>query len=185
MTKSKLTSNRLPGPFTGKGRAVNVVIETPRGCRNKFVFDERFQIFRLKSVLPAGAAFPYDFGFVPGTKADDGDPVDVLVLMDEPAFTGCLISSRLIGVLVAEQVKNGSTIRNDRLIAVARSAQNYRDLRSLRDMNRNLVDELIHFFESYNEMKSRDFKLVDVRGKKYARRLVEKSAIRTTNATSK
>ena len=65
---------------------LRVVIETPKGSRNKFAFNPDERIFELKKVLPAGMAFPYDFGFVPSTKADDGDPVDVLVLMDEPAF---------------------------------------------------------------------------------------------------
>jgi inorganic pyrophosphatase len=126
-------------------------------------------------VLQAGAAFPYDFGFIPGTKADDGDPVDVLVLMDEPAFTGCLIRCRLIGVIVAEQTKDGKSVRNDRLIAVANSAETYRDLRSLRDVNDKLLDELVHFFVSYNETKSREFEVLEIRGKNPARKLVEKS----------
>jgi hypothetical protein len=69
---------------------LRVVIETPKGSRNKFAFDPEDHVFELKKVLPAGMTFPYDFGFVPSTQADDGDPVDVLVLMDEPAFAGCL-----------------------------------------------------------------------------------------------
>jgi inorganic pyrophosphatase len=87
--------------------------------------------------------------------------------------TGCLVPSRLIGVLVAEQTEDGKTFRNDRLIAVAKNAQNYRDLRSLQNMNQNLLSELVHFFESYNEMKNKKFKLIGMRGKKYARRLIE------------
>jgi len=71
-----------------------VVIETPKGSRNKFAFDPDEHIFHLKRVLPSGMEFPYDFGFVPSTKADDGDPIDVLVLMDEPAFPGCVLSCR-------------------------------------------------------------------------------------------
>src|SRR5436305_10642632 len=85
---------------------VQVVIETPRGSRNKYKYDEERHLFRLNNVLPAGSSFPYDFGYIPGTKADDGDPLDVLVLMDQPAFTGCLIEARIIGVLEAEQTEN-------------------------------------------------------------------------------
>ncbi|HUE17744.1 MAG TPA: inorganic diphosphatase [Planctomycetaceae bacterium] len=77
----------LPTAFAENGKLINVIVETPRRCRNKFKYDEKLGLFRLNSVLPAGAAFPYDFGFVPRTKAADGDPIDVLLLMDEPAFT--------------------------------------------------------------------------------------------------
>jgi inorganic pyrophosphatase len=127
-------------------------------------------------VLPAGSAFPFDFGFVPGTNAEDGDPIDVLVLMDEPTFTGCLIRCRLIGVLVATQTEHGKTVRNDRLVAVAKNAQNYHDLRSLRDVNKNLLKELAHFFASYNQMKAKIFELVGVKGLAFARKLVITSA---------
>jgi inorganic pyrophosphatase len=81
------------------------LVETPKGSRNKYAFDPDQRIFELKKVLPAGMAFPYDFGFVPSTVAEDGDPVDVLVLMDEPAFPGCLLRCRLIGIIEGEQGK--------------------------------------------------------------------------------
>ena len=73
---SKATTRTL-GPFANPHR-INVVVETPKGCRNKFKFDESLQCFRLGKILPLGASFPYDFGFVPGTRAEDGDPLDVL-----------------------------------------------------------------------------------------------------------
>ena len=82
-----------------------VVIETPKGSPNKLAFEPRFGTFVLKIVLPAGAVFPFDFGFVPSTRAEDGDPVDVLVLMDAPVFPGCVVPSRLVGVIDAEQPK--------------------------------------------------------------------------------
>jgi len=78
---------------------LRVVVETPKGSRNKFAFDPDQHLFQLKKVLPTGMAFPYDFGFVPSTKAEDGDPIDVLVLMDEPAFPGCVLNCRPIGVI--------------------------------------------------------------------------------------
>lgn len=73
------------------------VIEAVRGTRNKFKFDERRGLFIHDGVLPAGATYPFDFGFVPSTKGEDGDPIDVLVLMEEPAFVGAVIPSRLVG----------------------------------------------------------------------------------------
>lgn len=90
-------------PFDSDDKQLlRVVIETPKGSRNKFAFDVDEHIFELKKVLPSGMAFPYDFGFVPSTRADDGDPVDVLVLMDEPAFSGCVLTCRPIGVIEGE-----------------------------------------------------------------------------------
>jgi inorganic pyrophosphatase len=166
---------RLAG-FNDQEQNWNVIIETPKGCRNKFKYDDRLGVFKLNGVLPAGAAFPYDFGFIPSTLGDDGDPIDVLVLMDEPAFSGCLVGSRLIGVIEAEQTEeDGSTVRNDRLIAVAAHARDYQDLKSVKDMNDNLKNEVEHFFVSYNEMRGKKFKLLGCRGPRRAQRLVEQA----------
>ena len=89
------------GAFADDDGELNVVVETPKGSRNKYNYDEKLGLFKLGGVLPAGAFFPFDFGFVPATVGGDGDPLDVLVLMDEPAFTGCLVESRLLGVVEA------------------------------------------------------------------------------------
>src|SRR4051794_16686563 len=110
---------------------VNVVIETPKGSRNKFAYDPASRLFELKKVLPRGIAFPFDFGFIPSTLAEDGDPLDVLVLMDEPAFPGCKVRCRLVGVIEAEQTEKGKkTLRNDRLIAVAGECHEDRHVRA-------------------------------------------------------
>src|SRR5256714_11155497 len=106
--------------FDDDGKELNVIIETPKGSRNKFNYDDKLRLFKLGGVLPSGAVFPFDFGFVPSTTGGDGDPLDVLVLMDEPAFAGCLVRVRPVGVIEAEQTeRDGGTARNDRLIAVA------------------------------------------------------------------
>src|SRR3954454_18278292 len=110
------------------------VIDTPKGSQNKFAYEPRFGAFVLKGVLPAGAVFPYDFGFVPSTVGDDGDPLDVLVLMDAPAFVGCIVPSRLIGAIEAEQTEDGKTGRNDRLLAVAASSITHKSLREIGDV---------------------------------------------------
>src|SRR5262245_2091227 len=78
-------------PFDRDSGLLNVIVETTQGSRNKLKYDEARRMFRLNTVLPAGEAFPYGFGFVPGTKGQDGDPVDALVLMDTPTFPGCLV----------------------------------------------------------------------------------------------
>ncbi len=152
---------------------VSVVIETPKGHRNKFKYDEKQNVFKLSGVLPVGSSFPYDFGFIPSTKAQDGDPIDVLLLMDEPAFPGCLIDARLVGVIEAEQTEDGKTTRNDRLIAVATHSKNYSELRSLRDVNPHLIEEIEHFFVSYNEARGKKFKPLGVHGPKRAMKLLE------------
>src|SRR3979409_2731360 len=91
--------SRLPSLDQDDDGIFQVVVETPKDSRNKYAFDPERKVFELKKVLPAGMAFPYDFGFIPRTKAEDGDPVDVLVLMDEPAFPGVVLKCRLIGII--------------------------------------------------------------------------------------
>src|SRR5215471_878934 len=98
--------NQLPAVDPDTGR-LNVVIDTPKGSRNKYKFNEQHGDWRLSKVLPLGMTFPYDFGFLPSTRGEDGDPLDVLVLLDEPAFPGCVVPARLIGILEAAQTQEG------------------------------------------------------------------------------
>ncbi|HEX8920029.1 MAG TPA: inorganic diphosphatase, partial [Pyrinomonadaceae bacterium] len=93
MPGKTFTPNNLVnlGVYDSESDELNVIIETPKGSRNKFNYDERHQLFKLGGVLPLGAVFPFDFGFIPSTLGGDGDPLDILLLMDEPAFPGCLV----------------------------------------------------------------------------------------------
>jgi len=122
-------------PLDSKDKQIlRVVIETPKGSRNKFALDPDEHLFKLKKVLPTGMAFPYDFGFVPSTEAEDGDPIDVLVLMDEPAFPGCVLKCRPIGVIEGEQSdKKKKAIRNDRVIAIQEDAHAWTDVKTIDD----------------------------------------------------
>jgi inorganic pyrophosphatase len=151
---------------------VLVVIETPKGSPNKLAFEPRYGTFVLKGVLPAGAVFPFDFGFVPSTRAEDGDPLDVLVLMDAPVFPGCVVPSRLIGAIEAEQTEDGATERNDRLLAVAANSAAHRSIRTLNDLSDDLIAQIEHFFASYNEMKGKRFEVKGRAGRKRALALV-------------
>jgi inorganic pyrophosphatase len=173
----------MPLPAFGKKGTVNLVVETPKGHRNKFQYDYELGRFRLCKMLPAGASFPYDFGFVSGTRADDGDPLDVLILMDEPAFPGCIVEGRLIGVIEAEQEEDGKVVRNDRLVAVAKDSHDYGNLRTLADMNESLLKELEHFFKSYNDADGVEFHVLRTRGSWHARQIVEQAIV--TKSTSK
>jgi len=160
-------------PFDRKSGNLNVIIETPKGCRNKYAFDFGFKNYKLKSVLPNGAVFPFDFGSIPGTTADDGDPLDVLLLMDEPAFTGCLVRARLLGVIEAAQTSDGKTERNDRLIAVAAESHTHSSLKSLGMLDSELIKEIEHFFVSYNQIRGKKFKPIARKGPHVATRLVK------------
>ena len=162
---------RLP-PFDRKSGNLNVVIDTPKGSRNKYAFDFDRRGYLLKTVLPKGLKFPFDFGSIPGTVAADGDPLDALVFMDEPAFTGCLVEARLIGVIEAEQTKDGKKERNDRLIAVAERSATHGKIESLRDLDRTLVKEIEHFFVFYNRERGKKFKPLGRFGPKRATRLI-------------
>lgn len=152
---------------------LQVIIETPKGCRNKYSFDVDQEIFVLKSALPTGMVFPYDFGFIPRTLGGDGDPLDVLVLMDEPAFSGCALLTRLIGVLEGEQTAKGKTTRNDRLIAVAEAAHEYANLRHLKDAPKQMLKEVEQFFVNYHRLQGKTFKVLGRKGPKTAHRLID------------
>src|SRR3954467_11935797 len=120
-----------------------VVIETPKGSPNKLAFEPRYGTFVLKGALPRGALCPFDFGFVPSTRAEDGDPLDVLVLMDAPVFPGCVVPSRLVGVIDASNPRMG-TERNDRLLAVATNSATHRSIQTLSDLSQDLVAQIEH-----------------------------------------
>jgi inorganic pyrophosphatase len=115
-----------------RSETVQVIVETPRGSRNKYKLDEQTGRIKLSKVMPEGMVFPYDFGFFPGIRAQDGDPLDILLLSDEATFPGCQIDCRLLGVLLARQRdKEGKENRNDRIIAVAEASVVYSEVTAL------------------------------------------------------
>ena len=123
--------------FDSKTGELRVVIETPKGSRNKYDYDPECDCLDLATALPEGMSFPYDFGFVPSTLGEDGDPLDILILMDVPVVPGCVIRARPVGAIEAKQKAKGEEWeRNDRLIAVATHAQTHRRL----ERNRKFVD---------------------------------------------
>src|ERR1700750_3197008 len=147
-------------PIVKSEGTVQVIVETPRGCRNKFAFDPDQRIFALKKVLPAGMSVPYEFGVLPQTKAQDGDAIDVLLLIDEPAFTGCLVEARLIGVIEGEQLDGKKKIRNDRLVAVADANHMYANVRKLSDLPQKFLKELQVFFVNYHNLEGKKYRLL-------------------------
>src|SRR5438105_4689006 len=97
---------KMPQTFSGK-KNINAVVETPRGSRNKYTYKPEDDSFVLSKVLPSGTAFPMDFGFIPRSMGEDGDPLDVLVVSDFPCYPGAVVECRLLGVIEAEQKENG------------------------------------------------------------------------------
>jgi inorganic pyrophosphatase len=154
---------------------LNVIIETPAGSRNKFAFDPEQEIFALKKVLPAGMVFPYDFGFLPRTLAPDGDPIDVLLLMDVPAFPGIAVKARLIGVIEGEQIDGKKKIRNDRLVAVADANHLYANVKRLKDLPAKWIDELQVFFVNYHNLQGKKYRLLGCKGADAAMTLIKKA----------
>jgi inorganic pyrophosphatase len=122
----------------------------------------------LGGLLPEGMMFPFDFGFIPSTLGEDGDPLDILVLMDAPAHVGCLIDVRIIGVIKAEQTEDGKTESNDRLLGVAVHSYDHEDLDSINDVSKTMLDQLEEFFISYNKQRGKKFKVTGIGGQKKA-----------------
>ena len=160
--------DRLPSR-TGKG-LVNIVVDTPKGSRNKFKWDDKAQCFRLGRILPAGASFPYDFGSIPRTLAEDGDALDVLLIAEAPCFVGCLVTGKLIGALCAKQTEKGKTIRNDRLLAVPVTKANPAPISDIRELPAVRLEEIEHFFVSYNRAHGRRYEPIGRVGAKKAER---------------
>jgi inorganic pyrophosphatase len=173
---TKKADESTTGTAEGGDKLLQIIIETPKGCRNKYSFDAEQKIFVLKAALPSGMSFPYDFGFVPQTLADDGDPLDVLVLMDEPAFPGCALMGRLIGVIQGEQLSpKADPVRNDRLVAVAETTHMYAKFKKLKDMPKQALKEIEEFFVNYHKLQGKKYKLRGIKGAKTALAAIEKA----------
>src|SRR5205823_5321639 len=141
----------------------------------KYTFDKKSGMFLLKKSLPAGLSFPLDFGFIPNRKADDGDPMDVLVFMEEPGFPGCIVECRVIGILKAEQQKDGELIRNDRVLGVATTSRMFDKTETPADVGKQFLDELINFFELYHKTEGNHYKVLEVAQSKEALKLIKEN----------
>ena len=155
---------------------IDIIIETPRGSAEKYDYDQDLHLFKLKKILPAGMVFPYDFGFIPGTKGEDGDPLDIIVISEFHSFPGCIIKCKILGGIKAEQSeKKGSDkiIRNDRFIAVPKVAKMYGEFDSVKDLPDQVMEELEQFFVNYNKIKEKKFKVLSIMDAKEALKLIE------------
>jgi inorganic pyrophosphatase len=161
--------------FDASGQ-VQAVVDTPKGSNAKYKLDEATGLFKLGKCLPAGAVFPGNFGFIPGTKGGDGDPLDVLILMDTPVLPGIVVPVCPIGVLKAEQTEtDGRVVRNDRLIAVLETPYNPPEFTELSALHPRRLDEIAHFFKSYNAIEGRVFRSLGRDGAQAAMAIVRSS----------
>jgi inorganic pyrophosphatase len=167
---------RIDHRLDDRRRTCRVVIETPRGQRGKLAYDPHAQAFALKRLLPEGMSFPLDFGFVPLTRGQDDDPLDILVVHDEPLPTGALVEVRLIGVLASEQTENGGTIRNDRLIGVTVASHLFARVQRLEDLGETFARNLERFWINYNALRGVDFRVLARRDAQAAVQLITASS---------
>lgn len=143
-------------------REVTVIVESPKGSHHKYDFEPELNRFKLSKVLPAGLVFPFDFGFIPDTKGEDGDPIDVIVLSEITGFPGCVMDCRIIGAIKAQQKeRDGKTMRNDRLIAVPGVSQLFSEMKDIGDVPEAILNQLEHFFRNYNEQAGKEFTVLE------------------------
>jgi inorganic pyrophosphatase len=165
---------KLP-PFSDNGD-IRVVIETPRGSRAKLDYDPKLQTFTLSKSLLVGLTYPHDWGFVPSTKAEDGDPLDIMVIHDAATFPGLVLTCRVIGVLQIEQRSKGKRERNDRLFAVPRHSHSERALHDVSDLSQPIQDELEKFFIATDELEDKTLDILGWKGPKIALKAIKDAA---------
>lgn len=154
----------------------DIIIETPKGSTEKYALDEQSGRFRLKKILPAGMMFPFDFGIIPGTKGEDGDPLDALVICEFSSFPGIEIECRLIGAILAEQKgKNGKgKVRNDRFFFVPVLSKQFAEVSDLDDLPEKETREIETFFVHYNKAEGKEFTIIDTLNAKKAYKLLRR-----------
>jgi len=130
---------------------INVVVEIPEGSRNKYEYDKELGIFRLDRVLHSPIYYPGDYGFIPQTLAEDGDPLDVLILVVQPTFPGCLVVARPIGML--KMIDDG--LPDDKILAVPVGEPAYADIHSQTQIFPHTLRTISHFFETYKLLEGK------------------------------
>ena len=138
-------------------RNIEIIIETIKGSNVKYKYDVGAACFKVKKILPMGMVFPYHFGFIPGTKGEDGDPLDVMVISESDSFTGAHVACRLIGALLASQSGNRKTKRNDRYFLIPEDSIVFEHIKTLNDFGTKHNNQLKEFFKNYNRLENKKF----------------------------
>lgn len=153
---------------------ITAIVETPKGSAQKYNWDEDLRLFKLGKILPAGLVFPFDFGFIPGTKGEDGDPLDIIIISELKSFTGCCIDCRIIGAITASQTeRDGKTVRNDRFLAVPEVSQLFKDVQAVAGLPEDIIKQVEAFFKNYNEQAGKVFEPLGQIDATEAYRLIE------------
>ncbi len=139
-------------PAQPKPGLLNVLIEIPGGSKNKYEFDKDLGAMALDRVLYASVRYPYDYGFIPNTLAGDGDPLDGIVIMDEPTFPGCVIAARPLGML--EMIDGGDP--DEKLLCVPDKDPRYKQVEKLEDLAQHRLDEIAEFFATYKRLEKKE-----------------------------
>jgi len=154
---------------------ITAMIECPKGSPHKFDYEPHSRQFKLKKILPAGLVFPFDFGMIPGTKGEDGDPLDIIVISEVTGFPGCLVDCRIIGAFKVEQTeRNGETMRNDRFIGIPEVSQLFAEVNTIDQLPEGILSQLEAFFKNYNEQAGKQFRVLKRLSPKEAYSLIKK-----------
>jgi inorganic pyrophosphatase len=155
---------------------VYAVVETPRGSTCKLEFDTKLHVFTLAKPLMAGLSYPYDWGFIPSTKAEDGDPLDVLIIHDAQTYPGVVLRCRPLGILEIEQKSKGRKERNDRVFAVPDRSPLETDLTDIRTLPGRAREELEEFFRATNALEDKKLQFLGWRGPARAIKTIKRLA---------
>jgi inorganic pyrophosphatase len=153
---------------------VNAVVEVPLGGVNKYEYDKQLHVFRLDRTLYSPVHYPGDYGFIPSTLAGDEDPLDVLVLVDNPSFPGCLIEVRPIGLL--QMLDQG--VRDEKVLAVASNNPRYAEIHSFSDIYPHVLREIEHFFSIYKDLEGKRTTTISWQDEAAAHRIIKESCER-------
>jgi inorganic pyrophosphatase len=153
---------------------IYAVVETPRGSTCKLDFDPELRVFTLAKPLMTGLTYPYDWGFIPSTKAEDGDPLDVLIIHDTKTYPGVVLRCNPVGVLEVIQRKKGKEERNDRFFVVPDRSPLEADIADIRHLPARAVEELEQFFRATNALEDKELEFLGWRGPEHAIKMIKK-----------
>ncbi len=153
---------------------VTAVIEIPKGSKNKYEYDPEMGAIRLDRVLHSAVFYPADYGFIPRTLSDDGDPLDILVLITESTFPGCVMKARPVGVLNMTDDKGV----DEKIIAVAVGDPKLREIEDISDLDEHTVKEIANFFEIYKQLENKMVRVDGWMGKEDAHKVIQEAVAR-------
>jgi inorganic pyrophosphatase len=164
-----------PGSETPK--IVRMVVEIPRDSSNKYEFDPSLKLFKLARTLYSPLHYPGDYGFIPGTIAEDNEPLDILCLVNSPSFTGCLTYVRPLAVL---EMVDGSSL-DHKILAVPGRDPRHNETRELDDVSEHVQREIVHFFSIYKELEGKTMMMKGWQGITEAYSVINQSRERYPN----